>query len=204
MPVSPAIIKAFAEIDRSLFIHSDFMDHATKDTALPIQLKQTISQPSVMAQMMQLMDILPHHKILEIGTGSGYQAAILAKLAKRIYSMERIRELWQLAEANFKKCKIRNITTRYADGAKGWAEVAPFDRIILSASCNDIPDILTSQLNEGGILIMPLGRHVGQQQLITLHKNNGIITRTEHGMVKFVPLLKGIQWIKKLFYVWHF
>ncbi len=193
MPINPAIIQAFTRIDRTIFIHNDFMEHATKDTALPIDKRQTISQPSVMAHKMHLLALESHHKLLEIGTGTGFQAAILSQLVKRVYTMERIRELWQLAEENFKKCAIRNITTRYADGFKGWVEVAPFDRIILSASCDHVPDILTDQLADNGILIMPFGKNIGNQELITLHKVNGQITRTNHGSVKFVPLLKGIK-----------
>ena len=134
-----------------------FQDLAYDDVALPIGYYQTLSQPSTVGRMTQALDLGDRMKVLEIGTGSGYQAAVLAKLCRRLYTIERYPELLKDAEQRFKKLGLVNITTRIGDGSLGWPEQAPFERIIVTAAAADIPDILLKQLAEGGIMIIPVG-----------------------------------------------
>ncbi len=190
---SPKILNAFNAIDRMNFVHRDFLEYAYHDSALPIESGQTISQPSVMAMMMEKLTIAPNHKILEIGTGCGYQCIILSKLCARVYTMERLRNLLRLAEQNIRDYKCRNITTLYADGQNGWQAVAPFDRIIISACFDHIPHKLWDQLAESGKMILPLGKQVGEQELILITKIDGKPIKESLGAVKFVPIISGIK-----------
>ena len=181
---------AFGKIDRAVFIHEQFSDLAYQDTALPIEENQTISQPSLMALMTHHLDCKPHQKILEIGTGCGYQAAILAQLKARVYSIERIKTLYDLAQQRLKLMKC-NVTMRYGDGMNGWPEVAPFDRIILTANAEKIPEILWDELKEGGVMILPIGHHKKTQDLIKISKINGVAHQEKLTSVRFVPLVTG-------------
>lgn len=191
--VDTAVMAAIERVPREAFIPLMFHDQAYEDTALPIGRGQTISQPLVVASMTQELKLNDRHKVLEIGTGSGYQAAILAKLCRRVYSIERHRPLLQMAEQRINELKIRNITCKVGDGMKGWIEQAPFDRIIVTAAAGDEPpQALLDQMSLGGIMIIPMGRDKASQFIYR-------ITRTEEGYrteqlmpVRFVPLLPNV------------
>ncbi len=188
-----SVLSAIERVPREAFIPAMFHDQAYEDTALPIGRGQTISQPLVVASMTQELKINDRHKVLEIGTGSGYQAAILAKLCRRVYSIERHKPLLATAEQRINELRIRNITCKAADGMKGWIEQAPFDRIIVTAAAGDeAPKPLLDQLAIGGIMIIPMGRDKASQFIYR-------VTRSEEGYktekltpVRFVPLLPNI------------
>ncbi|MBL1147718.1 MAG: protein-L-isoaspartate(D-aspartate) O-methyltransferase [Pseudomonadota bacterium] len=188
-----AVLGAIERIPREAFVPETFIDQAYEDIALPIGRGQTISQPLVVAAMTQAMKLSDRHKVLEVGTGSGYQAAILSRLCRRVYSIERHRPLLDIAEARFKQLRLHNITTVAGDGMKGWPEQAPFDRIIVTAAASqEPPKALLDQLSIGGLLVIPLGKQNGDQFIYR-------ITRTEDGYesekmmpVRFVPLLPDI------------
>lgn len=186
------VLAAIENTPREMFIEEAFREHAYEDTALPISAGQTISQPTVVAWMTWALEIDPRMRVLEIGTGSGYQTCILARLARRVYTVERHRELMQQAEARFKELKLTNIVTKTGDGSKGWKEAAPFDRIIVTAAAAQIPATLLEQLSPGGIMVVPVGNNVADQILLRIRKaEDGAIT-TQHLMnVRFVPLVEG-------------
>lgn len=186
------VLTAMEQVDRADYVKGIFADRAYEDMPLPIACGQTISQPSVVGLMTQALQISPRDKVLEIGTGSGYQAAILSKLARRVYTVDRYRRLVQAARAVFEANDITNITTFTADGSHGFAEQAPFDRILLTAAAEDPPGPLLAQLRVGGIMVLPVGQSDAVQSLIR-------VTRTETGLeydelraVRFVPLLEGL------------
>ncbi len=185
------ILKAIETIPRGLFIDENYADVAYDDRALPIDCGQTISQPFVVAYMTDQLKITDRDKVLEIGTGSGYQAAVLSRLCRRVYTIERYRTLNKQAEERFKALRISNITAMVGDGMKGWPAQAPFDKIIVTAAAEEIPQDLVDQLKVGGIMIIPVGPVGGAQ---FLHR----VTRTEDGFqddemigVRFVPLVPG-------------
>lgn len=185
-----AVLSAIEQTPRELFVEEAFRDHAYDDTALPIASGQTISQPTIVAWMTSALELKPNMRVLEIGTGSGYQAAILARLARRVYTIERHKELLAQAEARFKQLKLSNIVTKYGDGSKGWKEAAPFERIIVTAAASEIPASFLEQLAPGGVMIIPVGGSVADQILLSVRKSaEGAIT-TQHLMnVRFVPLV---------------
>lgn len=189
----PAVLDAIARVPREAFVPETFRQHAYDDTALPIDENQTVSQPLVVAMMTQALAIGRRDKVLEIGTGSGYQAAVLSLLCRRLFTVERRRGLLRQAEARFGALGIGNITTLFTDGYNGWPEQAPFDRIMITAAAHDIPDALTDQLAEGGMLIAPVGDQIAGQRLLRLTKENGTVTRDDFGGVRFVPLVEGID-----------
>ncbi|MBU6475600.1 MAG: protein-L-isoaspartate(D-aspartate) O-methyltransferase [Alphaproteobacteria bacterium] len=188
-----AVLGAIERVPREAFIPPMFHDQAYEDIALPIDCGQTISQPLVVASMTQALKVNDRHKVLEIGTGSGYQAAILSRLCRRVYSIERHRPLLATAEKRLGDLKVRNITCKAADGMKGWIEQAPFDRIIVTAAAaTEPPEPLLEQLSLGGILVIPMGRDKASQFIYR-------ITRQEEGYhceqlmpVRFVPLLPDV------------
>ena len=187
-----AVLTAMEQVDRADYVRGTFADRAYEDMPLPIACGQTISQPSVVGLMTQALKVTPRDKVLEIGTGSGYQAAILSKLARRVYTIDRYRRLVQAARAVFEANDITNITAFTADGSHGFAEQAPFDRILLTAAAEDPPGPLLAQLRVGGIMVLPVGQSDAIQSLIR-------VTRTETGYdydelraVRFVPLLEGL------------
>jgi len=151
------VLSAIERTPREAFVDEPFIHSAYDNTALPIACGQTISQPYVVAYATEALEVGPAMRVLEIGTGSGYQAAVLAPLCRRVYTIERHRPLLRQAEARFKALKLDNIATKHADGLKGWPEQAPFDRILLSAAVPDVPLILIEQLKPGGILVAPVG-----------------------------------------------
>ena len=186
-----ALLSAMEAVPRELFIEEMFREHAYDDTALPIAFGQTISQPTVVAKMTSALAIKPNMRVLEIGTGSGYQAAILAKLARRVYTIERHRDLLATAEQRFLQLRLTNIVTKRGDGSKGWKEAAPFERIIVTAAAAEIPAALISQLSAGGIMIIPVGENVAGQKLVKITKDmEGNVAADPLLDVRFVPLVE--------------
>ncbi len=186
-----AVLSAMESIPRELFVEEIFREHAYDDTALPIALGQTISQPTLVAKMTVALDVHPRMRVLEIGTGSGYQTAILAKLSRRVYTIERHRDLLAIAEQRFLQLRLTNIVTKRGDGSKGWKEAAPFERIIVTAAASDIPPLLVDQLAVGGVMVIPVGDNVAEQKLLRLTKGEDGKTFIETLMnVRFVPLVE--------------
>lgn len=186
------VLEAMEKVDRGLFVTGIFAERAYEDTPLPIASGQTISQPSVVGLMTQALDVQPRDKVLEVGTGSGYQAAILSHLARRVYTVDRHRGLVRSARQIFERLDMHTITTITGDGSFGLPEQAPFDRIIVTAAAEDPPGPLLAQLAVGGIMVVPVGQSDHVQSLIK-------VTRTQQGYdydeilpVRFVPLLEGL------------
>ena len=186
------VLTALELVPRDRFVSSPFLNQAYQDRALPIECGQTISQPYVVAFMTQALRVTDRHKVLEIGTGSGYQAAVLAHLCRRVYTVERYRTLMEEAEARFLALNLTNVTTRIGDGTKGWPEQAPFDRIIVTAAAEAVPDALIAQLGMDGLMVIPVGPDPEHQEIVRL-------TRTPEGVQKeallparFVPLVAGL------------
>jgi len=182
---------AIERTPRDMFVPQNFSEHAFDDRALPIDCGQTISQPYVVGHMTQALKVDDRCKVLEIGTGSGYQAAILSRLARRVYTVERYRTLAKEAEERFAALKLTNIVTRIGDGTLGWSEQAPFDRIIVTAAAPERPDGLLSQLKDGGIAVAPIDTGNGKQILVRYEKSGETLTETTLFDVRFVPLVKG-------------
>jgi len=187
----PNVLRAMERIPRELFVDEAFSEHAYQDIALPIECGQTISQPFVVAYMTEKLDLKPSHKVLEIGTGSGYQSAILSQLCRRVYTIERWRELQKAAEARLAELKIANVTTIIGDGWLGWPPQAPFDRIIVTAAAVDAPAALLDQLKDGGRMIIPLGETRDSQSLVQIDKTPEGLAETPLLPVRFVPLVHG-------------
>lgn len=185
------VLEAMEAVDRAVFVHLQFRDQAWEDAALPIERGQTISQPFVVGLMTQALDVQPRHRVLEIGTGSGYQAAVLSKLARFVYSVERYKPLLSEAEARFKALGLQNVITRHGDGSKGWPEQAPFDRIMVTAAAPGEPTELLKQLKPGGILVAPVGRSSVQMLHRYVGQPDGSFRRESLSEVRFVPLVEG-------------
>ena len=185
------VLAALERVPREHFVLPHFHDQAYEDQALPIAQGQTISQPQIVALMTEALQVGKMHKVLEIGTGSGYQAAVLSRLARRVYTIERFASLLKEAEARFHELRIHNITSKVADGAKGWKEQAPFDRIIVTAAADSVPQILIDQLAEGGIMVVPVGAERGDQVLLRLTKTPDGLHQEILTEVRFVPLVGG-------------
>jgi protein-L-isoaspartate(D-aspartate) O-methyltransferase len=185
------VIAAMDEVPRETFVDPAFCDQSYEDTALPIDCGQTISQPYIVAMMTALLDAGPRMKVLEIGTGSGYQAAVLAKLCRRLYTIERFQKLLRRAEERFRHLDISNITTRFGDGMKGWPEQAPFDRILVTAAASQVPELLFSQLKEGGLMVVPVGEDSLKQEILRIRSQDGRMVTERLLPVRFVPLLPG-------------
>lgn len=190
----PRVLEAIETIPREIFVPTTFQHQSYEDMALPIGLGQTISQPLVVATMSQTLDLNDRHKVLEIGTGSGYQASILARLARRVYTMERHKPLLSVAEQRFAEMRLRNITTLNGDGMKGWPVQAPFDRIIVTAAAHgDIPQTLMEQLAIGGIMVAPVGPNDVDQTLVKVTRTGENDYHRESLLsVRFVPLLPEV------------
>jgi len=185
------VLRAIERVPRELFVDEAFAGHAYQDIALPIECGQTISQPFVVAYMTEKLELEPRHKVLEIGTGSGYQAAVLSYLCRRVYTVERWRELQKGAEQRLAQLKIANVTTIIGDGWLGWPPQAPFDRIIVTAAALDAPAALLDQLKEGGRMIIPLGETRDAQSLVQIDKTEEGLVETPLLPVRFVPLVHG-------------
>jgi protein-L-isoaspartate(D-aspartate) O-methyltransferase len=185
----PLVLNAIAAIPREAFISGPALKaHAYEDEALPIECEQTISQPYIVAYMTERLHIMPDSDVLEIGTGSGYQAAILAQLARHVYSIESHYDLHRLATERFDKLGIRNVTAIHGDGTKGWPDFRPFDRIIVTACAPGIPHGLIDQLAPGGFMAIPLGSR-DNQRITLITRRNGRIEPQTLLPVRFVPLL---------------
>ncbi|MFO1243552.1 MAG: protein-L-isoaspartate(D-aspartate) O-methyltransferase [Rickettsiales bacterium] len=185
------VLSAIENTPREMFIPDRYRGKAYHDTAIPIEREQTISQPTVVAWMTSALNVHDRCRVLEVGTGSGYQAAILARLARRVYTIERHKELMKVAEERFKKQNLSNITTRLGDGAKGWPEASPFDRIIVTAAAPSVPAGLLEQLAVGGVMIIPVGDLQGEQILLRLARDKDGFSSQHLMHVRFVPLIEG-------------
>ncbi len=186
------VLGAIERVPREQFVPATFRDQAYENVALPIGHGQTISQPLVVAMMSEALEAGERHKVLEIGTGSGYQAAVLARLCRRVFTIERHRDLLKQAESRFVELRLHNVTSRYGDGTKGWPEQAPFDRIIVTAAAPELPTSLLEGLADGGILVAPLGEERRDQQLVRVRRQDGEFLREDLGPVRFVPLVEGL------------
>lgn len=186
------VLSAMERIDRRAFVTGIFSDRAYEDMPLPIACGQTISQPSVVALMTEALQVSPRDKVLEVGTGSGYQAAILSQLARRVYTVERHRTLAQVAQRVFNDLGLHNITSMVSDGSYGLPEQAPFDRIIVTAAAEDPPGPLLAQLKIGGIMVVPVGQSDTVQSLIRVIRHDDGFEYEEMRAVRFVPLLEGL------------
>jgi protein-L-isoaspartate(D-aspartate) O-methyltransferase len=186
------VLGAIERVPREAFVPPAFRDRAYENVALPIGHAQTISQPLVVALMTQALEVGERHKVLEIGTGSGYQTAVLAKLCRRVFTIERHRALLKEAEKRFAELKLHNVTTRFGDGTKGWPEQAPFDRILVTAAAEELPAALLDGLAEGGVLVAPVGRERREQQLIRVRRQDTRLVTEDLGSVLFVPLVAGL------------
>ena len=191
--VDKKVLDAMERVDRKNFVTSVFSKNAYDDTPLPIACGQTISQPTVVGLMTQALQVTSRDKVLEVGTGSGYQAAILSLLARRVYTVERHSLLVNKATKVFQKLNISNITTICADGGYGLERQAPFDRIIVTAASDDPPASLLSQLKIGGIMIIPVGQSDNIQNLIKIAKTDGGYEYQDLQTVRFVPLVAGTE-----------
>jgi protein-L-isoaspartate(D-aspartate) O-methyltransferase len=187
------VLRAIEQVPRERFVGEGQVALAFADQALPIQCGQTISQPYMVAAMTEALDVKPNHKVLEIGTGSGYQAAILAHLAKSVVSIERYRTLADEARSRLAELGLANVTVLVGDGTEGARDYGPFERVIVTAAAPEIPPPLIEQMASGGILIAPLGPRDGVQMLTRLEKDaSGALTSEELMAVRFVPLVAGI------------
>lgn len=188
----PRVLAAMERIDRGEFVRGQFADHAYDDMPLPIPCGQTISQPSVVGLMTQALETSPRDTVLEIGTGSGYQAAVLSGLVRRIYTVDRHRRLVTEAQALFDRLGLANITAQVADGSRGLPDQAPFDRIIVTAAAEDPPGPLLAQLKVGGIMVVPVGQSDAVQTLIRVRRREDGYDYDELRQVRFVPLVEGL------------
>ena len=188
----PAVLSAIATTPRDLFTPELFQERAFEDQALPIACGQTISQPYLVGLMTQALKIEKRSRVLEIGTGSGYQTTILSKLARLVYSVERYRTLLSAAEARFRELGLTNVVTRFGDGGQGWPEQAPFDRIMVTAAAPDDPRTLLAQLKPKGIMVAPVGRGPVQNLNRYVGDGEGGFTMETLTEVRFVPLLEGV------------
>jgi protein-L-isoaspartate(D-aspartate) O-methyltransferase len=186
------VLKAMEATSRVDFLEGIFRDRSFEDTPLPIACGQTISQPTVVGLMTQALQVDRRSKVLEIGTGSGYQAAILARLARRVYTVERHRRLARRTRELFQELRLHNITVVHGDGSLGLPEQAPFDRIIVTAAAEDPPQVLIDQLRPGGIMVLPVGQSNAVQTLIRIDKTPAGLEYTDLGAVRFVPLVEGV------------
>jgi protein-L-isoaspartate(D-aspartate) O-methyltransferase len=183
------VLSSMERIPREVFVPEALRHQAYENVALPIGHHQTISQPLVVGRMTQALEIGERHRVLEIGTGSGYQAAVLSYLCRRLYTIERHQPLMQEAEARLRELRISNVTTKLGDGSLGWREQAPFDRIMVTAAAETMPEALVDQLADGGIMILPLKEGRDIQRLLRLIRTGDKIQTEQLDEVRFVPLI---------------
>jgi len=185
--------QAFLEIDREIFVPNEFKHLAYKLDALPLSASQWISSPITVAKMTQHLELKGVDSVLEVGCGSGYQAAILSKICRRVFTIERIDELLKEAKIRFSKLEMHNIITRFDDGQRGWKQYAPYERILFSATAKKVPEVLFEQLAEGGILLAPVEETENYHIITRYYKKNGRITSEAIEQCLFVPVLNGTQ-----------
>jgi protein-L-isoaspartate(D-aspartate) O-methyltransferase len=183
------VLDVMLKVERHKFVPKEYQHLAYIDEPLPIGFGQTISQPYIVAKMTELLELNKNDKVLEIGTGSGYQAAILAELCKEVYTIEIIPELAQRAEKLLKELGYKNIFVKVGDGYYGWPEQAPFDKIIVTCAPKEIPQKLVEQLKDGGKMVLPVGDVF--QELVVVEKHNGVVTKKSVFPVRFVPMIKS-------------
>ena len=186
-----SVLSAIELTSREAFLPEALHDRAYENVALPIDCGQTISQPLVVGVMTQALRMEERMRVLEVGTGSGYQTAILSRLCRRVYTIERYKRLMAQAEKRFTELGLTNITTRVGDGSKGWPEQAPIARILVTAAAADVPPALADQLDEGGIMIVPVGDEYGNQQVLRITRTAAGFDHEELLPVRFVPLVEG-------------
>ena len=186
------VLEAMAAVPRELFVNEIFRDQAYSEQALPITCGQTISQPYIVAFMTEALRLEPQHRVLEIGTGCGYQTAVLAHLCKSVCTVERYRTLSHEAGERLKRLKLANVQKTVADGMRGWRQQAPFDRIIVTAAAKEIPEPLLDQLAPGGIMVLPLEQKPGKQELYRITNGKDAFDSESLLPVRFVPLLEGV------------
>jgi protein-L-isoaspartate(D-aspartate) O-methyltransferase len=186
-----AVLRAMDEVPRERFVSREMIGNAYADHAMPIDCGQTISQPYVVAYMTEQLGVLPHHRVLEVGTGSGYQAAVLSRLAREVVSIERYRTLAEQARGRLHDLGYDNAEVIVGDGLAGVPDHAPFDRILITAAAADVPQALVEQLGEGGVMVLPLGPHEGPQYIVKLTRTPSELKRENLIGVRFVPLLPG-------------
>ena len=188
----PQVLNAIERTPRDLFVPNLFQERAWEDSALPIACGQTISQPLIVGMMTQALTLEPRARVLEIGTGSGYQTAVLSRLSRLVYSVERYRTLLRDAEARLKSLGLMNIITKFGDGGEGWPEQAPFDRIMVTAAMDAEPKVLLAQLKRNGVLVAPIGRGPVQSLKRYVGDGHGGFAEETLTDVRFVPLLDGV------------
>ncbi len=186
------VLSAMERVPRELFVPETFRDQAYENIALPIGAGQTISQPQIVAEMTSALELGPRLKVLEVGTGSGYQAAVLAHLCRRLYTVERHQTLADEAESRFVQLRLSNIVMLVGDGSEGWPAQAPFDRIIVTAQADMLPDILLAQLREGGVMILPIVEQGRGQKVVRLRRTAEGVEKETLMDARFVPLLDGL------------
>lgn len=186
------VLGAIEKTPREAFVPPAFADQAYENLALPIDDGQTISQPYVVALMTEALSAGDRHNVIEIGTGSGYQTAILGRLARRVFTIERHRELLRSAERRLDGLGLHNIVYRFGDGGKGWPEQLPYDRVIITAAAPEIPAALADGLAPGGVLVAPIGGNRREQRLVRVRRDDAGFSTEELGQVRFVPLVKGL------------
>jgi protein-L-isoaspartate(D-aspartate) O-methyltransferase len=192
-PLDPHVKEAFLSVDREAFVPNGFKQLAYTLDALPLAASQWISSPLTVAKMTQHLELKGVDSVLEIGCGSGYQAAILSKICRRVFTIERIDELLKEAKRRFSTEEMHNIFTRFDDGQRGWKQYAPFERILFSATAKEIPEVLFEQLAEGGILVAPIEQAENYHIITRYYKKNGRITSETIEQSLFVPILDGTQ-----------
>lgn len=188
---SAAVLDALREVPREVFVPDTLQSYAYDNRALPIEAGQTISQPFIVGYMTEQLQLAEDHKVLEVGTGSGYQAAVLAALCRRIYTIERKRELLAIARRRFDALGLETIISRVGDGTRGWPEQAPFDRIIVTAAAPQLPLELTGQLADGGRMVVPVGPDGGDQTMMLVTRHGGQFEQRDLLPVRFVPLVSA-------------
>jgi protein-L-isoaspartate(D-aspartate) O-methyltransferase len=189
---STRVLDAMEKVPREEFVPESFKDLSYADQPLPIECGQTLSQPFIVAYMTDKLNVGERMKVLEVGTGSGYQTAVLSHLCRRVYTIERYRTLVRAAEQRFQKLRLANVTTVLGDGTRGWERQAPFDRIIVTAAARQLPRRLLEQLAVGGIMIIPVEVAPGHQEILKIVRTETGFDRESLLPVRFVPLVEGI------------
>ncbi len=187
------VIATMESVPREIFVPEAFRDRSYEDITLPIGHHQTLSQPGVVGLMTEALELDDRKKVLEVGTGSGYQTAILAPLCRRVYTIERHEPLLREAEKRFEELRVRNVTTKVGDGTLGWGAQAPFERIIVTAAAADVPPILADQLSIGGIMVVPIGLSDDFQTILKVVKTDHGLETEELRGVRFVPLIPEVS-----------
>ena len=190
----PRVLEAMAAVPRHQFVDPSLWPRAYGDHALPTAGGQTISQPFIVGRMLELAALAPDQRVLEIGTGSGYQTALLARLVERVFSVERMPELLREARTRLDRLGARNVALRHGDGSLGWQEFAPYARVLVAAAAPRVPEALLAQLDERGVLVIPVGGAVSQHLEVWRRDAGGRWQRTRHGQCRFVPLVGHDGW----------